>query len=152
MHSADLGELVDSELRRLPVPRAPLTLLPRVLAAVQMWTIRPWYARAWFTWPLAGQIATVLALGAVAAGSGLLLMQMHPMLPDSVGASGAVSSAIADVIDRIEATATTAEVLYRALLLPLMPIASVFVILMSLACAAFGAALNHVISERSFQR
>ena len=151
MHSADLGELVDSELRRLPVPRAPLTLLPRVLAVVQMWSIRPWYARAWFTWPLAGQIATVLALGALAAGSGLLLMQMHPMLPGSA-ASGAVSSALADVINRIDATATTAEVLYRALLLPLMPIASVFVILMSLACAAFGVALNHVISERSFQR
>ena len=47
--------LVDRELRQLPSPRAPHTLLPRVLAAVEQWTRRPWYARAWFTWPLGGR-------------------------------------------------------------------------------------------------
>ena len=37
------------------LPRAPHTLLPRVLAAVQAWAQRPWYERAWFTWPLGGK-------------------------------------------------------------------------------------------------
>ena len=62
MNPTDLETLVDRELRRLPALRAPHTLLPRVLAAVQRWSQRPWYARAWFTWPIGGQIASAAAL------------------------------------------------------------------------------------------
>ena len=40
------------ELRRLPPPHAPATLLPRVITAVHAWSERRWYARAWLTWPL----------------------------------------------------------------------------------------------------
>ena len=47
MNPADLETLVDCKLKALPTPRAPHTLLPRVLAAVQEWTLRPWYTRAW---------------------------------------------------------------------------------------------------------
>ena len=62
MDPADLETFVDGELRRLPLPRAPQTLLPRVLAAVEQWRERPWYARAWFTWPLAWQSGRSAAL------------------------------------------------------------------------------------------
>src|SRR6478752_931002 len=61
----DLEALASRELRRLPLPRAPQTLLPRVLAAVDAWARRPWYMRAWFTWPLGWQGAS-LALVAFA--------------------------------------------------------------------------------------
>ena len=55
----DLERRVHDELRRLPAPLAPGTLLPRVLAAVDAWARRPWYARAWFTWPIGLRVASV---------------------------------------------------------------------------------------------
>src|SRR5689334_21333208 len=74
-----LERQVHGELRRLPLPLAPDTLLPRVLAAVDAWARKPWYTRAWFTWPIGWQIASILlvALGAV----GLWLV---PSAPPSV--------------------------------------------------------------------
>lgn len=52
---------IGQALRSLPAPRAPRTLLPRVLAAVQ----RPWYARAWRRWPVEAQLASAIGLVAV---------------------------------------------------------------------------------------
>ena len=51
MGPADFEHRLTRELQMLPTPRAPGTLLPRVMAAVQAWALRPWYQRAWFTWP-----------------------------------------------------------------------------------------------------
>ena len=62
MNPIDLETRIDRTLRRFPAPRAPQTLLPRVLAAVQEWSQRPWYSRAWFTWPIGGQIVSAAAL------------------------------------------------------------------------------------------
>src|SRR3954467_4135575 len=62
----ELESRVDRDLRRLPLPQAPRTLLPRVLAAVDAWSRRPWYTRAWFTWPLGWQIASIVAAAALA--------------------------------------------------------------------------------------
>ena len=59
MNPDDLERLAHHELHRLPAPRAPRTLLPRVMAAVEAWANRPWYTRAWFTWPLGWQVASL---------------------------------------------------------------------------------------------
>ena len=48
MDPDELASLIDRELRDLPGPRAPRSLLPRVLEAVAE-ARRPWYARAWRT-------------------------------------------------------------------------------------------------------
>ena len=62
----DLEQEMHREFAGLPTPRAPRTLLPRVLAAVD----RPWYARAWLTWPRSAQavsaVALIVLLGSVA--------------------------------------------------------------------------------------
>src|SRR6185436_18949429 len=65
----DLERRVHEELRRLPAPLAPSTLLPRVLAAVDAWARRPWYERAWFTWPLGWQIVSAAALALAVYGT-----------------------------------------------------------------------------------
>jgi len=61
----DLERLIDQSLRELPQPRAPRTLLPRVMAVVGHVAVEPWYLRAWFTWPRLWQaaFATALVLG-----------------------------------------------------------------------------------------
>jgi hypothetical protein len=126
----DLEMLATRELRRLPAPRAPQTLLPRVLAAVDAWTRRPWYMRAWFTWPLGWQAASIAALALLAYG----VLNLPPAPPSVVTAVSA------------------SRVLWSALIEPLLPYILVVVVLMCLACAAFGVALNYVLLERVEQR
>jgi predicted anti-sigma-YlaC factor YlaD len=62
----DLEQEMRREFAGLSMPRAPRSLLPRVLAAVD----RPWYARAWLTWPRSAQAvsaaAFIVLLGSVA--------------------------------------------------------------------------------------
>jgi hypothetical protein len=125
----DLERRVDRELRRLPLPLAPDTLLPRVLAAVDAWARRPWYARAWFTWPIGWQIASILALMLFAAG----LWMLPPAPPSFV------------------VTTSASRVLWRTMVEPFLAYAFVVVVLMCLACAAFGAALSYVFVERAEQ-
>src|SRR5262245_38476495 len=121
MHPADLERLVDRRLRQLPAPRAPRTLLPRVLAAVREWSERPWYQRAWLTWPVAWQIASASALVLfVAVGAALL-----PTAQSAAG--GAVSNVAGGTIARIGVRVSQVEdavratrVLWGALVQPLV--------------------------------
>ena len=129
MQFADLEQRVDRELRRLTAPRAPHTLLPRVLAAVEAWVNRPWYTRAWFTWPVGWQIASVALVALAVAG-----VWMLPPAPASV-----------------VVTTNAGRVLWRTIVEPFLVYAFVIVVIMCLACAAFGAALSYVFVERAEQ-
>lgn len=129
MQFSDLERKVDGDLRRLPAPRAPHTLLPRVMAAVEAWARRPWYTRAWFTWPIGWQVASIVLLALVAAGGWML-----PAAPPSV-----------------VVTTNAGMVLWRTILEPFLAYAFAIVVVMCLACAAFGAALSYVFVERAGQ-
>ena len=128
---AQLAGTVAAALRQLPVPPAPPTLLPRVMAAAQQWARRPWYTRAWFSWPLTWQVASIAALAVAAAGVPLLLPHAEEVFSPAV------------------ARANAAIVLWRAIIRPMMPYAAAFAALMCLACAVFGAALNQVVFGRT---
>jgi hypothetical protein len=69
----DLERFVHGELAALMRPRAPRSLLPRVMAAA-----RPWYAREWMTWPRHWQAASVVAFVSLVAG----LVALPSALPD----------------------------------------------------------------------
>ena len=149
MHPAELEALVGRELKRLPVPRAPHTLLPRVLAAVQQWSRRPWYARAWLTWPLWWQLVSATALILLLVGGAILLPSARTAV------SGATSPVAAAVLSRVtglwERAATTMQasrIIWRVTVEPLVVYLFALVALMSLACAAFGTALNRVAFGR----
>ena len=126
----DLRAIVDRELRQLPTPRAPETLLPRVLAAVDAWTWRPWYMRAWFAWPAAWRAASVALLVLVVS----VLWNLPPAPPSVVAAAGAT------------------RVVWNLLVAPALPYAVGFVVLMGLTCVAVGLALNYVLLEKAEQR
>jgi hypothetical protein len=151
--SMELETIVGRELRQLPAPRAPHTLLPRVLAAVHAWRMRPWYERAWLTWPVGWQMASAAALILLVAGAGMLM-------PGARAAAVAAASTFAaplmgGVADAAESTAVAvnaAAVLWRALFEPFVPYAFGVVALMCLACAAFATALNHVAFGRAIGR
>ena len=151
MTPAELEQLVDRTLRQLPLPRAPHTLVPRVMSAVQVWASRPWYTRGWFTWPAGWQAALIVALILLAGASAVLL----PGAWAAAGGermsalTGGFTGDVAALARRIEVTANTAQVVWRVLFQPFMAYLFGLVALMCIACAAFGAALNRVAFERA---
>ena len=133
MTFGDLEQRVNRELRRLPSPPAPHTLLPRVLAAVDAWVNRPWYERAWFTWPLGWQAASIALVALL--GYAVWALPSLITVPSSV-----------------VATSNGASIVWRTLIQPFMVYAFGLIVLMCLACAAFGTALNYVFLERTADR
>jgi hypothetical protein len=150
-------------VRRLPLPRAPHTLLPRVMTAVQQWAQRPWYAREWFTWPLGWQIASVAALlallvggvtqytslqtavmAALAAGSASLpgapgFLQGAQFVPEMLAAARGLAQGAVLIVQ-------TAGVVARAAFDAIGPYVAAVVLMMCLACAALGLALTYVVN------
>ena len=150
MDPADLERLTDRELRRLPTPSAPRHLLPRIMAAVEAAAARPWYQRAWLSWPLGWQLVSAATLAAIVIGGATLL----PQLSAAVSALSFIADARGDVVEsarNMEVVSTTARVLWRTLLAPVVPYAFGVVTLMCAACAVFGTVLNHFVFGRAFR-
>ena len=126
----DLEGRIARALRRLPPPRAPQTLLPRVMAAVRARSERPWYTRPWFAWPPLWRILSI----APAAWLLYLAWRLPSPPPQMVAAAGA------------------SRVLWDLMIAPLLPYVVTIVLLMGLACVLFGLALNYVLLERAEQR
>jgi len=150
MLRADLEQVVHDELRRLPSLEAPSTLLPRVMAAVQQWTLRPWYERAWFTWPLGWQVISLAALVGL-AGAGVVVFPSaeHALVTAIAARTAVVTAALGSVFGHAESAIAAGRIVWRALGEPLVPYAFTVVLLMCLACVAFGTALNRVAFERT---
>jgi len=110
---------IHRELAALDPPRAPATLLPRVLAAVD----RPWYGRAWLTWPMAAQVASVLATMALIGG----LATMFNAAGEAYGTAPAL-----------------ARIAWRVVLEPAVVYAFALAVVMALAIPASWAALTGV--------
>lgn len=150
MDPAELERLIDAQLRRLPAPRAPRSLLPRVMAAVDGPAARPWYARAWLTWPAASQAASVALLAAIVV-AGVVLV---PTAQSALGALSLVADLRGEVDEttrQVESVATAARVVWRALLAPVVPYALALMLLMCAACAVFGTALNHMVFGKALR-
>ena len=150
MDPVDLERLIDRELRSLPAPRAPRTLLPAVMAAANAAANRPWYSRTWLQWPIAWQLASALVLIGVVAGGSVVL----PQLRDAVETISFVANVRSDVVSstrEVETATTAVRVLWRTLLAPVVPWAFGLVTLMCAACAVFGTALNHLVFGRAFR-
>lgn len=150
MDPADLERLIDRELRQLPAPRAPRTLLPGVMAAVDEVRLRPWYSRAWLTWPAGWQVASVLVLIGIAASATMFL----PSVLEAASALSFVTDVRGNVSETargVEVATSAVRVLWRALLAPVVPYAFGLVFLMCVACAVFGTALNHLVFGRALR-
>ena len=133
-NDSELERVIDEEVKRLPLPRAPGTLLPRVMQAVEARSHRGWYARAWFTWPWWSQAGSLAAVALIAYALWRLPVALPAPPPSVTAALG------------------TSRVLWEALIQPLLPFLVAVMVLMGLACVVFGAALNYVLLERVEQR
>ena len=150
MHPIDSETLVSRHLQRLPTPRAPHTLLPRVLAAVQAWSRRPWYAREWFTWPLVWQLVSSALLILILIGGVVALPIVRLAVQSATSTFTSAFLIDAPPLARgLEVTTNMARVLWRALIQPFLPYVLVLVGLMCAACATFAVALNRAVFGRA---
>ncbi len=129
MNPDELESLVSRKLASLPVPRAPATLLPRVLDEVRRARRKPWYERPWVAWPRLCQAASVVGLAALAWLAGVAPEQL---------ASGEAAALLGAV-----------RVLWEVFLEPNAVYFAATVGVMGAASALFCAALSHMLSERS---
>lgn len=61
------------QLRQLPLRKAPSTLVPRVMAAIQARRQLPWYKRTWWTWPLSAKILSGVLVVGLGIGTAFLM-------------------------------------------------------------------------------
>jgi hypothetical protein len=127
-------------LRALPDTRAPRTLAPRVMAAVQARLAHP-PARTWFEWPMAWRIGTVAAAVMVLAG---VMLAWPALLEWSQPALDAASRRMAAVQHGAGVAFDLASVVFRTVWHPIAMPFVVFVTVMTIASATVGAMLGRV--------
>lgn len=126
MDEFDLERIVDRELKRLPAPRAPRSLAPRVMAAVAASRPVKWYARPWLMWPVWMQAVSVIALAGLAAGAWSLWNEA-PVVAQRANQMAAVSRAF-----------------WNVLFGPIALVVLALTIVLALACAAAWTAVSRV--------
>lgn len=58
----ELERVIHRELRGLPEPKAPETLVHRVMLAVHARERAPWWQRSWLAWPFGFQLVSLIVL------------------------------------------------------------------------------------------
>lgn len=135
MDPADLDRLLDQELRQLPQPRAPHSLLPRVLEAAALEQKRAAVATGWFTWPRAWQAASVAVVLAFCAAAAWMVLAP----PASVAGTAREAGQLMTVM----------RLLWEALLEPAAAYLFVIGVALTLACAAAWAAFEVALGGAS---
>lgn len=135
MEPADLERLLDRELKQLPQPVAPRTLLPRVMAATVEAPALP--ASGWSTWSPGWQAAAVAGL--LLAIAGLAWLFLAPPAP------------VTDVTRTAGETAAVMRLFWDVLLQPVVTYVFVLGLALAMACAAAWAALEFALGGATHQ-
>ena len=143
MDPSDVNGELHRALRQLPVPRAPGTLLPRVMAAI---AAQQAAARSWFAWPLAWRLASVAALALLTAGA----VAFWPVI-EALTTAAATSTPLAAVNGRVQGAAvmfdaalSAASVIWSTLVQPVAGYLLVWIGVMAAASAAFATAVGRI--------
>lgn len=133
MDPVDQDERLDRELTRLPMPQAPRTLLPRVMAATVQRPERASVATGWFTWPLSWRLASVAVVALVVYGVSWLLTTQPAGVSEATRTAGD--------------TATLVRVVWDVLLQPVATYIFILGISLALVSVAAWAALEFALGE-----
>ena len=141
MDRDDLERHVHRDLVRLPMPRAPKTLRPRVMEAVAPAVV----GHPWFTWPWPMQVAAALAVAGVAAGLAwewpALVAALSAAVPESVHTSAGYVASATDV-----ATSVTRllHLTWTGVVAPMAKLVLMLTMMLCTACAVCLAAFSRV--------
>jgi hypothetical protein len=142
MNQTDLQQLLDRELKQLPLPRAPEALLSKVLAVTVHHA--PADSRVgWLAWPRSWQLASATALVALITGAWWLMQITHPM--DFVWrVVGGAPSRVGGVVQGASEASTLVRVFWEVVLKPVAAYMSVLAIAFGLACALLWTAVERL--------
>jgi len=133
MDPVDPDDRLDRALRQLPQPRAPRTLLPRVLAATV--ELPAPAASGWSTWPLGWRVAAAGVFLTFAVGVWMLFSAPPARLSETAEQAGDI--------------ATVVRALWGVMLQPVATYLFVLGISLALACALAWAALEAALGGAS---
>lgn len=148
MDPIDRDESLDRALKALDPPRAPRTLLPRVMAAVAEHEQRQ-HTRPWMLWPRSWRVASFTAMAAVTVAVIWLLPNVELVLRTSAGWLSQSQPALGGGIDSAASVFSVGRTLWQTLVEPVVWYVVVWMIVMTTACAAFGAALDLALGGAS---
>ena len=141
MEPDDLERLAHRALSELPLPRAPRTLRPRVMAAVAV----PHVGHPWFTWPWPLQVAAVLLVAGFAGVCGwawpTIVASLGAVLPDSVQAG---ANYVGGAAETSAALLRVMELTWTAVVAPIARLVLLLTVALCTACALCLAALSRV--------
>ena len=154
MDPAELEREIDAALRRLPAPRAPITLTPRVMTAVRLQSQAPWYRRPWFAWPAGGRLAAAtVALLLIGAGIWWMPSALQVTARTVTELAGSASQYLTweppASVRRVLDVAAAVHAVWRTLLGPLVLYASAFAVVMGGVFALCAAVLTRVTLGRA---
>lgn len=135
---------LDRRLKRLPMPQAPSSLAPRVMAAIALSQRAPWYSRAWSAWPLGWQVASALSVVSILIGMGWGLPYLVALVGSSAWPSITPPSIVTDLARPLGVAWEISRIVYRTTVEPLLGYLAVIMFAMTAVCVAFGAALDRV--------
>lgn len=141
----DLDFELDRQLHDLPAPKAPATLLPRILVATGRLDRSPWYARPWVAWPRELQVASAAMVMLVIAAIILDLPVLHWISPRLSSGLGAALDPIRTLVSQVS---TLTRVFWHVWLEPLALYLIAVFVLVSLAVAAALSIVNRVTPEQ----
>jgi len=130
----DLDARLDRDLRDLPQPRAPRSLLPRVLAATVQGEPRA-AATGWSTWPASWRAVSAVLFACAILAAAMFLSAPPQQLTGAAETAGQV--------------ATVARVFWEVLARPVASYLFVLGISLALACALAWAALEAALGGAS---
>jgi hypothetical protein len=148
MEPTDRDDILDRALHALDAPRAPQTLLPRVMAAVAE-RDHVSHARPWMEWPRGWRIASFTAMAAVTIGVIWLLPNLEIVMRATAGWLGQRDPALGGGIDSAASVVSVGRTLWQTLVEPVLWYVVVWIIVMTTACAALGAALDLALGGAS---
>jgi hypothetical protein len=164
MDPRELERLIDRELREAPAPRAPETLLPRVMQAVRAAQAAPSITDAvvvpaprpvsgWRSWPVSGQIAAASAVVLLVMGLANVWPLIYQLISAALAnpATGTTGARLAGILQQLEAAVAAARVVWRVIE-PVTVFVCTVVTVMALACALFGTALGRVVALEGASR
>ena len=134
MDPVDRDAQLDAALEALPKPRAPHTLVPRVLAATIEREPRA-SATGWSTWPPGWRIASVAAVVVLVVLASRVLSAPPP--------------AVSGAAERAGEAATVVRVLWEVMLQPVATYLFILGISLALGCALAWAALEAALGGAS---
>jgi hypothetical protein len=141
MDQDDLERHVHRDLARLPRPRAPRTLRPRVMEAVLPAVV----GHPWFTWPWPLQMAAALMVVGLAAGVfwqwPVLMTALSSVVPESVQTSAGYLTSTAETASSV---VRLLQLTWAGVVAPMAKLVLLLTVMLCTACAVCLAAFSRV--------